>query len=176
MSCLKDYKIVPSKPYDVASGYNKYNQLMIWGWITISSITGVWFFRNVLKGVRSHTEPDLSAYELTPTHILFRRHNSEGARSSKREGKGIDPTAWTFWGMDLILAAFWFYQFNGLVESQHRDAPVSMLGWITPWIDTMGLLSHPFACRYPWRTKLAKTCLTLLTLTRIVHWALCIHT
>lgn len=53
MSCLRDYKIVPAKPYDVAFGYRGYNRLTIWGWMTVSTITGFWFLRNMLEGVRA---------------------------------------------------------------------------------------------------------------------------
>lgn len=95
-SCLRDYKIVPRKPYDVAFGYRGYNRLTIWGWVTVSTITGFWFLRNMSKGVHLDSESHLGDYELTTIHHSFGRYHSEGRPSSKRKCKGTDPVTWIF--------------------------------------------------------------------------------
>lgn len=188
MSCLKDYKIIPSKPRPTAFGFRGYNRLQLWGWLCVSAFGAVWFLRNTLVIIhRPQADPD---YNLRRSYEVEVSGRASSPTPSSVDGqtiegtcKGIGVLDWLFWIYDIGSLGIWVYSYAELLGDRFGTVPVSMLSWITPWQVTVGLFNHPFACHHPHsnkgndksRTKPARILISVLAVGTFTSWILCAH-
>lgn len=188
MSCLKDYKIIPSQPRPHSFGLYGYNRFQVWGWLCVSAATGIWFVRNALISIHRPQESSES--------ILIRRyvreHPEEVSSSTSRiielqmaEGtcSGVGKTDWLFWIVDAGTSGLWLYSYFKTIGNRFDITLANTLAWVTPWRVTIGLFNHPFACHHPHsnrsnhqsQTRFARIITSVMAVIAVVSWILCVH-
>ncbi|KAK4497103.1 hypothetical protein PRZ48_011553 [Zasmidium cellare] len=145
VSCLSDYKINPSTPYDAAFGYTA---LLAWCNINTVLLVNIWFWKKYYFNDDIHKEGCCEGFSL------------------------LD---WVLHKYQLASFVFWWYYFVRFVHDPAKAGPLKLLTWLTTWNWAFSTQFHPVSCWLSSRRRSKNLVIGALCLLTFIHFLATIY-
>ncbi|KAL5045578.1 hypothetical protein BDW71DRAFT_208120 [Aspergillus fruticulosus] len=138
ISCINDYKVIPSTPRDSA----------IWPTLLTVWTQAAFFFIG-------------SLYQFEKRHRALYKAESKRCKALRE----LNPLDWFFHAHDLASTVWWWVTFAQLAAAPDRASAPFLIGWVIPWKYGGLLAYHPYSCGQDLRKiKIARWTLYILAL------------